>query len=207
VDNWLSLVVICLLGAMSPGPSVVVIMNTALRAGRRTGYGAALAHAAGIGFYALATVTGLAVLIAGSPLLFLGLKLAGALYLIFLGIHALRRSGATVAVQPEDAAPAVRAPSARDGFWIALLNPKVALFMLALFSQFLNADAGLWHKGIMVATVTTTDACWYCLVVTLISREGLRTRLLRRARLIDTVFGILIIALAVSVLLQAALPR
>ena len=66
---------------------------------------------------------------------------------------------AVMDLESGDAGPAARTPRALDGFWIAFLNPKVALFMLALFSQFLSPGAGLLHKGIMVATITTTDAC------------------------------------------------
>jgi len=202
LDHWLSLVGICLLGAMSPGPSLAVVMNTALRSGRRAGYGAAIAHGLGVGLYALFTVTGLAVLIARSPALFLVIQVLGAGYLIYLGVQSLRHAAAQ---EPDSEQGPTRRHGALDGFWIAFLNPKLAVFMLALFSQFIRPEAGLLEKGIMVATVTTTDACWYALVVTLLSRSALQAKLLQHGPLIDRVFGVLVIVLAISVLLRAAL--
>lgn len=62
-EHWLSLFAICLLGAMSPGPSLAVITGITLRAGAGPGYGAALAHGVGVGCYGLLTIAGLAVLI------------------------------------------------------------------------------------------------------------------------------------------------
>lgn len=200
-EHWLSLFAICLMGAMSPGPSLAVVMNAALRGNRRNGYRTAVAHGLGVGLYALLTVTGLAVLITRWPQVFLSIQLLGAAYLVYLGVLALRR-----AARPQvTAAGAGGEQGAMDGFWIAFLNPKLAIFMLALFSQFLRPAADLLEKGIMVATVTVTDASWYSLVVTLVSHSTLRAGLEKYAGLIDRVFGVLLIVLAVSVILRALL--
>lgn len=204
LELWASLVVICLLGAMSPGPSLAVMINTAVNSGRGTAYGCAIAHGIGVGLYALLTATGLAVLIAGSPATFTLIQVLGACYLLYLGIQSLRRS-AKPAESAEQRQLTSSQPAAMDGFWIAVLNPKVAIFMLALFAQFLRPDAGVLEKGIMVATVTAIDAIWYALIVTLISRRALFEALERRAALIYHIFGILLILLAVTVLARAVL--
>ena len=70
-SHWISLFSICLLGAMSPGPSLAVVLNSTLGGGQRAGYLTALAHGVGVGLYGLLTVTGLAVLITRSPTVFL----------------------------------------------------------------------------------------------------------------------------------------
>ena len=95
--------------------------------------------------------------------------------------------------------------AALQGFLVAFLNPKLAVFMLALFSQFLQPDFTLAQKSIMVATVGVTDACWYGLVVTLVSRQQFLARLQRSAQAIDRVFGGILIVLALSVLGNALL--
>ena len=77
--------------------------------------------------------------------------------------------------------------------------------MLALFSQFLNPGADALEKGIMVATVGITDASWYALIVVLVSRKTFVEKLRRSARLIDRVFGVILIVLALSVLVRALL--
>ncbi len=200
-EHWLSLFAICLMGAMSPGPSLAVVMRAALRGNRRSAYGTAVAHGLGVGLYALLTVTGLAVLITRWPGAFLSVQLLGAAYLVYLGVQALRQAAGPF----REEAGAGSARGAMDGFWIAFLNPKLAVFMLALFSQFLRPAADLLEKGIMVATVTVTDASWYSLVVTLVSHNALRAGLEKHAGLIDRVFGVLLLVLAISVILRALL--
>lgn len=199
--HWVSLFSICLLGAMSPGPSLAVVMNTSLHSGHRAGYVCALAHGAGVGLYGLLTVAGLAVLITSSPALFTFMQVAGAGYLIYLGIKSLR--GGSGAMPTEGHAPRDHRGAALSGFLVAFLNPKLAIFMLALFAQFLDPQAGVVEKGIMVATVGITDACWYSLIVALVSHPRFLERLQRSAKLIDQVFGVILILLALSVMLRA----
>jgi len=190
LDHWLALCAVCWLGAASPGPSLAVVAAATLGGSRRTGFAAALAHGAGVGLYALATVTGLALLLAGAPELLRGVQLLGAAYLAFLGLRALRSPTAFALGRAGSPRPA------RDGFLIAFLNPKLALFMLALFSQFLDPGAGWLEKAIMVATAAGIDAAWYCAVVLLIGAPVLRARLERRGGWLGRAFGILLLGLA-----------
>jgi threonine/homoserine/homoserine lactone efflux protein len=201
--HWLSLFSICLLGAMSPGPSLAVVMGAALHGGRRAGFACAVAHGAGVGLYGLLTVTGLAVVVTRSPGLFLAIQLAGAAYLLYLGARSLR-SGGGPAPLAEHGADTGRRP-AIDGFLVAFLNPKLAVFMLALFSQFLHAGADALEKGIMAATVGITDALWYSLVVLLITRPVFLDRLRAGGRLIDRAFGVILVLLAFTVVARAVL--
>jgi threonine/homoserine/homoserine lactone efflux protein len=200
--HWLSLFSICLLGAMSPGPSLAVVLTSTLNGGRRSGYATAVAHGIGVGLYGLLTVTGLAVIITRSPAVFLAIQVLGALYLIYLGAKSLR-GGGQAKLESLEEKPATN--PALSGFLVAFLNPKLAVFMLALFAQFLDPAAQAMEKGIMVATVGITDACWYSLIVAFVSRESLLRKLQRSAAVIDRVFGVILIVLALSVLLRALL--
>jgi len=197
LDHWLALCAVCWLGAASPGPSLAVVAAATLGDSRRAGFAAALAHGAGVGLYALATVTGLALLLAGAPRLLLAIQLLGAAYLAFLGQRALR-SPLTFAL----GSGATGHPG-RDGFLIALLNPKLALFMLALFSQFLAPGAGWGQKLVMVGTAAGVDALWYSLVVLLIGAPAVRTRLERGGGWLGRGFGVLLLALAGWMALEA----
>ena len=199
-SHWLSLFSICLLGAMSPGPSLAVVLKSTLGGGHRAGYATAVAHGAGVGLYGLLTVTGLAVLITRSPRVFLAIQVLGAGYLIALGIKSLR--GTNPAAQQANFGGNSH-NAALEGFLVAFLNPKLAVFMLALFSQFLQPGFEAPQKSIMVATVGITDACWYALVVALVSRKSCMAKLQRSAQLIDRIFGVILIVLALSVLARA----
>ncbi|MEH6570515.1 MAG: LysE family translocator [Halioglobus sp.] len=194
---WLSLFSICLLGAMSPGPSLAVVMRSTLHGGHSAGYASAIAHGFGVALYGLLTVAGLAVVLTRTPAIYLTLQFLGALYLLYLGIKSLRRSSGPALTGNEDAtshSPIV------SGFLVAFLNPKLAIFMLALFSQFLRPESGWEEKWIMVATVGITDMCWYAVVATLISRKSFLARLRNSAAIIDRVFGVILILLASTVM-------
>ncbi|QFU76421.1 LysE family translocator [Halioglobus maricola] len=200
IGQWLSLAGICLLGAMSPGPSLAVVVNAALQSGRNAGVIAAVCHGVATGLYGLLTVTGLAVLIARSPAVFLAIQLAGAFYLIYLGVKSLRSQGSgalTAQAKTDNRGAAV------SGFLVAFLNPKLAIFMLALFAQFLRPDADVVEKGIMAVTVGVVDGAWYCLMALLVSHPLFFERLRSNSRKIDRLFGVILIALALTVLYRA----
>ena len=201
--HWFSLFSVCLLGAMSPGPSLAVVLHSTLRAGSSAGYACAVGHGAGVGLYGLATVSGLAVIITRSPALFLVLQLLGALYLLYLGYRSLRASG--VGIPQKDPRQAGNKAPALEGFLVAFLNPKLAIFMLALFSQFLRPGADTLERGLMVATVGITDASWYTLVVALTTRGPFLEKLQANDRLISCIFGFILILLAVTVMARMGL--
>jgi len=201
LTHWLSLFGICLLGAMSPGPSLAVVMQATLQGGRLDGFRAAISHGAGVGLYGLLTVSGLTLLIAEYPGFFLFLQLLGAAYLVYLGWGSLRRREDEQSARGRNIA---RNPGL-SGFLVAFLNPKLAIFMLALFSQFLRPGGAAAEKAIMVATVGLTDAAWYCAIAMAVSHPTLLAQLERRSDLIDSVFGVLLIVLALTVLVRVLL--
>ena len=78
---WLSLVVICILGALSPGPSLALVIKNTLSGGSNQGYATAISHGLGVALYAAITATGIGLLIVQSPLLFSVIKYAGAAFI------------------------------------------------------------------------------------------------------------------------------
>ena len=126
-SQWLSLALVCLLGAMSPGPSLVVVVRQSFAGGSRAGITCAIAHGVGIFLWAAMMVSGLGALVIASPDLFLAFRFAGAVFLIYIGIQSLR---ATSAGSEEVTAPfdGNHGSPAREGFLIALTNPKIAVF-------------------------------------------------------------------------------
>lgn len=195
---WLSVVSICLLGAMSPGPSLAVVLQQTLRGGRKNGMVAAMTHGLGIGLYALACISGIAVIITTSPLLFTALQWAGAAYLLWLGIKGLLAK----ARPPENLSHAPTTGSAaRDGFLVVFLNPKVAVFFIALFSQVIGNDTSLPEKLAFAATALFIDMGWYMFVAWSFSNARWLGRLQDNVVWLERAFGIVLIALAVRLLL------
>lgn len=200
-STWLALIAVCALGAMSPGPSLAVVIRQTVAGSRVRGVATGCAHAVGIGIYALLTSFGLAVLVTGSPAIYRLLALAGSGYLLWLGIGALRNGGDVIAPGDGVASRGVMA-AARDGFAISLLNPKIAVFFLALFSQFVRPGMGAGTHALMSATAMVVDATWYALVAVVLSRAGMLGLLRRHGRWIDWATGTVLIALALVTLSQ-----
>lgn len=198
---WMSLLVISLLGAMSPGPSLFVIVRHSLSGGRLHGIVAAWSHAFGVGCYALLTLLGLAAILQQSPRVFMFISYAGAIYLAWLGVKGLRAKGGVAAKLEKGQQTSVLA-AARDGAMISLLNPKLALFFIALFSQFVAFGTDMLSRGIIVFTPFIIDGLWYTIMALLISSSGMVDILKRRAVLIDRVSGVVLLALAARVLFR-----
>ncbi|WP_148252784.1 LysE family translocator [Aidingimonas lacisalsi] len=195
---WLSLVAVCAMGAMSPGPSLALVLRHTLGGGRLAGVSAALSHALGVGFYALLTVWGLGALIARQPLMFQAITWAGACYLAWLGIKALQ-AGRTDTLTSQAVAESHRR-AAREGILVALGNPKLILFFVALLSQFVSADMSATAKGLIVATALVIDGSWYTLVAVSLSHSAVLPWLRARSHWINRATGVLLIGLAVRVL-------
>ena len=147
--------------AATPGPGVAYIVARTLAQGRRAGLASVAGVALGNLGNAVGASVGLAALFAVSSLAFTAVKFAGAAYLVWLGIQALR-SPAARTVDGAFAAPQFRRIF-RDGAWVALLNPKTALFFAAFLPQFIEpgAQAGFQSAAygaafVLIAACTDT---------------------------------------------------
>lgn len=191
--TWLAVVSICMLGAMSPGPSLAVVLKQTLAGGRPNGVVVALTHGLGIGLYALLSIFGLAALITASPLAFTALQWGGALYLAWLGVKGLRARANPDADLPD---VPTTASAARDGFLVVFLNPKVAVFFIALFSQVVGADTSVLAKLGYAATAMVVDGSWYLVVAWLFSTSAWLDRLKRHSIWFERIFGVILVTLA-----------
>jgi threonine/homoserine/homoserine lactone efflux protein len=183
---------------MSPGPSLVVVVRQSFTGGSRAGIACAVAHGLGIFLWAAMMVSGLGALVIACPNLFAALRFAGAAFLFYLGIQALR---ATSAGSEEVTAPfdGNHGSPAREGFLIALTNPKIAVFFAALFSQFIRPDAPAVEQWMIAGTAAIIDILWYAAVALLLSRTAVLAQFQRHNLLLSRVFGAILIALAFSV--------
>ncbi|MCC2617975.1 LysE family translocator [Aestuariibacter halophilus] len=155
LDTWLAFALAAALLCISPGPSNLYIMARSLSQGYQAGTAAASGMALGSLTYVLATALGIAVIFTYSPLAYLVLKLAGAGYLIYLGVQYFRHGQAH---HPEK--PTVRwmtRPAIfRQSIVVELTNPKTALFFLAFLPQFVDPDQGAVMLQLFVLGITYT---------------------------------------------------
>ncbi|MDX1555807.1 MAG: LysE family translocator [Xanthomonadales bacterium] len=200
LTTWISVAIICALGAMSPGPSLVVVLRHTLRGGRARGATAAVAHSIGIGLYAFLAMSGLAVLITASPDIFRAFQWAGAAYLAWLGIKGLL---AKPAAEAQMVPSGTNRSAARDGFFVAFLNPKIAVFLVALFSQVVGPDTSWLERTVYASTAWLIDMLWYLMVAWLFSNPAWLKTLQRNAVWFERAFGIVLLALAARLVVEA----
>jgi threonine/homoserine/homoserine lactone efflux protein len=150
--------------AVTPGPGVVYIVTRTVTEGRASGFASAAGVALGNFGNALGASLGLAAIFSASSLAFEIVRYAGALYLLFLGWKALRTKG-TRAVPASNSTRKPGSRALRDGFFIALFNPKTALFFAAFLPQFVVPAASHPLQPIIlgtlfVITAAVTDALY-----------------------------------------------
>lgn len=149
---WPMLVAFCAASfvlAVTPGPGVTYIVTRSLAQGRAAGLASVFGIALGNFGNALGASLGLAALFAVSSLAFTAVKLAGAAYLVWLGIRTLAGNRAPAAARPRADAGRVM----RDGFLVALLNPKTALFFAAFLPQFMTPQASGPAQPVLLGTL------------------------------------------------------
>jgi len=149
--------------AATPGPGVVYIVTRTLAQGRRAGLASVAGVALGNLGNALGASLGLAALLAVSSLAFSVVKFAGAAYLVWLGIKALRETSPVTPTAHFE--PPQHGRILRDGFVVALLNPKTALFFAAFLPQFIDPAASAVLQstlfgGAFVAIAACTDTAY-----------------------------------------------
>ena len=183
---------------ITPGQDTFFILGRSLASGRAAGIAAALGITAGSIIHTFLAALGLSALLATSQYAFMAVKFAGAAYLIYIGVRALLTRDAGL--------PGAECPISVDSRWSAfrqgivsnLLNPKVALFFLALMPQFIVANSS--HKVaaflVLGLSFVALGVVW-CLVLA-IGAAGLRGAFLRRpsmASMLNKVAGAMFIAL------------
>lgn len=199
---WLSLVAICIMGALSPGPSLALVVKNSLHGGHSQGYATAISHGFGVALYAGFTVTGIGLIIVNSPVLYGIIQYTGAAFLVYLGIKALMSKKTDVKLGELSSENKQKINGWRDGFLIAFLNPKLAIFFLALFSQFVTVEASVEQNMIMVATVGLIDAIWYCIVTYALTRGPVLKRLQNNNHIVDRIMGSFLLLLAARVVIN-----
>ena len=180
--------------AITPGPAVIYVLTRTIAHGRAAGFASIAGVALGNFGNALGASLGLAALFAVSSVAFTVVKFAGALYLIFLGVRALSsRPGAAVAAQPQSQSQSPLQsqtqspplspqsasvwPNLRDGFVVALFNPKTALFFAAFLPQFMDSSGSAMMQSVMlgalfVAVAASTDAVYVMVATAAQARLG-----------------------------------
>jgi threonine/homoserine/homoserine lactone efflux protein len=194
-----------LLLAMTPGPDTFLVLRFSLR-DAKSGISAAAGSALGSLLWAFAVAVGLASLLEQSATAYRIVKIAGGLYLIYLGLRVLlrRRQEATANLSERSTAERTPAAAFGSGLMSCALNPKVGLFFLAIVPQFVPSHASLFATVLTLGMIDTAVAFAWLLViaslaaraVTWLRRPRVTTLLNRVSAAILTTFGVATVASA-----------
>ena len=197
MSSFTSFLAVAALGLVVPGPDTFVVLRTALADGPRAGTWAAAGSAAGNVVWGVASAVGVAALLAASGGAFAVVKLAGAAYLVVLGLQALVAAarGDALASGASEPRTASAATSFRRGLASDLLNVKVGLFWTALVPQFAGPDSGALLPLAMVAAMGAMVFAWLTGYAHLAARLSGALRRRRAARAVNGTVGAVFLAL------------
>lgn len=200
-SSFLALLGVWLAAIASPGPDIFQIMRVGAR-DRRAGIACALGIVVGVAFWLVASLLGLAALIQAFPKILTVLQLVGGSYLLYMGIGAVRAGFTARGAETVAAAPQMSPGSAfRLGVATNLSNPKAVLFFGAVFAQFVRPGMGWEWIAIILATLLGTCLLWFVGFAAAVS--ALAKPLARYGHVIDAVGGVVFIAVAMWMLVEA----
>jgi len=192
--SLLALSFVCAMGAMSPGPSLAVVLRNTISGGRLQGIMTGIGHGIGFGLYALVAVTGLSALLLAHDSTFLFLQWSGALVLLWLSYNMLTYI-------PSNANESHEISGRKgfiEGFLISFLNPKILVFLVAVFSQFIDPEINQMERIIMAILAGLIDTIWYVLVAAVLAGTPLIDTLRSNSVIIDRVIGLVLFFLALA---------
>ena len=187
------------LGAISPGPSVMVVIRNTILGGRSQGVACAIGHGIGFGIYAGSAVFGLIVLLENAPDVFLILQLIGVGLLIWYG-YLMWNDEVNLEENEEFDNSKIRRQGFIEGFSIAFFNPKIALFLVAILAQVLEPGMGMGTKLAIGILGMSIDMGWYLIVALALTGTGAVDWLRVRGQLIYRITAIALWVFAASVL-------
>ena len=201
-SDWLSLALICILGATSPGPSLAVVLAVSRLHGRRGGYAAAIGHGFGVFLYALIASASLFYILKQHASLFQAVQIAGALMLVWIGGRLLMSTRRRGQDQPPPAPRLALSQSFRHGFAIAVFNPKIAAFFASLFSQYLAEDQSIGLYLAAASLAGGVDMVVYLMVVLLATTQLAARIFTKFAGLNDLILGSILLGFGTTLLVQ-----
>jgi len=187
-----------------PGPGVLFVIGRALAHGRGTALASVAGHSAGNCVVAVCVALGVGAIVERSATVFTAVRLAGAAYLVWLGIQAFRRRDSLARVLTEAAAPRGGARSVREGFVVGVTNPKAVILFAAVLPQFVDRPAGhvpaqmLVLSALSVVIGLASDSC-YGLAASTVRSWFARSP--RRLGLVGGVGGLAMIGLGLTLAL------
>ena len=170
LHTLLTFIPVAVLLSITPGAATALVVRNAARGGRRHAFFTTSGNSIGVLAWGCFAAIGIAAVVATSAAVFDAVKLAGAAVLVVIGLRPLLRGGHAADVDPRDVTLSGRA-ALRDGLLTSIANPKLAVFFVALFPQFIPRGAPVLPSALAMALViVAVDLLWYSTLALLVAR-------------------------------------
>ena len=191
--------IVCLLGAMSPGPSMAVVIHNAIFKGRYNGILTSIGHGLGIAIYATFAVLGLGLIIETNIIIFNSLKILSIIFLIFIGMKSILNKE-KLNLEKKDVKE--KTISFLQGFSISILNPKILIWFIAIYSQFMSINNELIFNIYLVSMAGIVDAFWYIFLTLAVTTASALNFFQTKILLIKKIQGFLFVAIGLVLLVD-----
>ena len=198
INSILILAIVCASGAISPGPSLAVVIRNTITGGRAQGIMTGIGHGIGLTIYAFIAVMGLSSMLIGNQTLFVFVQMAGSFWLIWIGCKMILSSPMEYSKKNVDS----RKRGFIDGFMISFLNPKILVFFVAVFSQFINEKLTNSDRAKIVMVAGVIDTFWYVFVAMLLAGSNFIDKIKKYSVWIDRFTGVLLIGLSLAIIIR-----
>ena len=193
---WFQFALVCTIGAMSPGPSLAVVIRNNINYNRLAGIMTSIGHGLGIGVYATLAVLGLGFILQTNQTLFLLIQILGLIFLFFLGLLFIFQKHS----EEKNNDNQNQLNSFLQGFMIAIINPKILIWFTAIYSQFISVEGSIIFNVILILTASIIDALWYIIVSIMITEYGVKNFLIDKKKIMQKITGSILLIIAISLL-------
>ena len=195
---WFQFAAVCIAGAMSPGPSLALIIRNSTKYNRLGGIMSAVGHGLGMGVYAIFAVTGLSIIILTNIYVFKSIQIVGIVFLFVFGILFIFQKNEKIDIDNSQN----KLNSFLQGFSISILNPKILIWFSAVFSQFVRSDSTFLTNSILVITASAIDCIWYILVALIVTSYGLKDFFQKRINAIQKISGTVLVIISILLIIN-----
>ncbi|HGN1705097.1 TPA: LysE family translocator [Providencia rettgeri] len=199
MNEIIAVATITILAVISPGPDFAMVTRNSYTYGTKTGLLCALGIATGVQVHVFYTVFGITLLILGSAILFLIVKLIGVFYLVYIGFKSLTNK-TKISASSTTMKPLSNFTAFKNGFLTNALNPKTMFFVVSVYSQVIDTNNPLWLNLSYGLFISFAHLVWFSLIALFFATSSIRTQILNYQLIMDKIIGTLLIILGLSLL-------
>ncbi len=211
LNEFIILVIAQAFAVASPGSDFALVLKNTLRNGKSIGIATAIGIGFGVAVHMTYTLLGVAVIVANSPMIFQAIKVSGALYLLWLAYLSFKsrpvKESDSISTEEQinsgSSTENISVSKAfKQGFIVNILNPKVTMFFLALFTNIISIETPYWIQSFYGLYLVIYTMLWFSFIAWVFSRNRVRAWYQKQGHYIDWAMGVFLLLIAIRLLLN-----